>query len=117
MVSGLYNYAMPFIRYELGDYAVAEAAAAPAGAHCQLSTRVEEPVRKAFVFEDGTRLWLRGAIVRGMAEFVPFRRYQMVQLDHRRIELRYVPDGSGRIPDVDGRWPRSRDKEFTRASK
>ncbi len=102
VVSGLYNYAMPFIRYELGDYAVADAEACPCGRTLPVITRVDGTIRRAFVFEDGTRFWLRGAIVRGMAEFVPFRRYQIVQIDHRRIELRYVPDGSGRIPDVDG---------------
>jgi hypothetical protein len=37
-----------------------------------------------------------------MAPFVPFTRFQMVQLDFERIEFRYLPDGSGRAPDVVG---------------
>ena len=37
-----------------------------------------------------------------MHAFVPFRRYQLVQLDHERIEFRYLPDGSGRPPDLAG---------------
>lgn len=31
---------------------------------------------------------------------MPFCRYQLVQLDHEMIEFRYVPDGSGRKPDL-----------------
>ncbi len=102
IVTGLYNYAMPFIRYDLGDVAVADAGMCPCGRTLPLIARIEGRTRHAFTFEDGTRTWPRGALVRPMAEFVPFRRYQMVQLDRRRIELRYIPDGSGREPDLEG---------------
>jgi len=102
VVTGLNNYAMPFIRYSLGDIAVA--ANSPCGCGCSLPIieRIDGRVRNAFVFRDGTRIWPRGWLVREMRAFVPFRQYQMVQLDHERIELRYVPDGTGRPPDLDG---------------
>ena len=50
----------------------------------------------AFIFCDGVRVWPRGATAQAMHAFVSFRRYQLVQLDHERIEFRYIPDGSGR---------------------
>ena len=41
-------------------------------------------------------------MIHPMQAFVPFRRFQLIQLDHERIELRYLSDGSGRQPDVAG---------------
>lgn len=100
VVTGLYNYAMPFIRYELGDIALAGAAPCSCGRALPVITQIEGRTRNAFVFRDGTRLWPRASIVRPMQAFVPFRRFQLVQLDHEQIELRYISDGSGRKPDL-----------------
>jgi phenylacetate-CoA ligase len=100
IVTGLYNYVMPFIRYELGDIAVAGAGNCPCGRTLPVIARVEGRSRNAFVFRDGSRMWPRTSMVRAMAPFVPFTRFQMVQLDFERIEFRYLPDGSGRAPDV-----------------
>jgi phenylacetate-CoA ligase len=102
VVTGLYNYVMPFIRYELGDIAVAGAGNCPCGRTLPVIARVEGRSRNAFVFRDGSRMWPRTSMVRAMAPFVPFTRFQMVQLDFERIEFRYLPDGSGRAPDVAG---------------
>jgi phenylacetate-CoA ligase len=102
VVTGFYNYAMPFIRYDLGDLALAGEATCRCGRALPVITRIEGRTRSAFVFRDGARVWPRAAMVRPMYEFVPFRRYQLVQLDHERIELRYTPDGSGRKPDLVG---------------
>jgi phenylacetate-CoA ligase len=99
IVTGLYNYVMPFIRYELGDIAVAGAGCA-CGRTLPVIARIEGRSRNAFVFRDGARLWPRTSMVRAMAPFVPFQRFQLVQLDFERIEFRYLPDGSGRAPDV-----------------
>jgi phenylacetate-CoA ligase len=101
IVTGLYNYVMPFIRYELGDIAVADVDC-PCGRTLPVIARVEGRSRNAFVFRDGSRMWPRTSMVRAMAHFVPFTRFQMVQLDFERIEFRYLPDGSGRAPDVAG---------------
>jgi phenylacetate-CoA ligase len=102
VVTGLYNYATPFIRYELGDVALATADRCRCGRSLPLIGRVEGRVRHAFTFRDGSRFWPRTQLGRQMQAYVPFRRYQMVQVDYERIELRYIPDGSGRTPDVDG---------------
>jgi phenylacetate-CoA ligase len=100
VLTGLYNYAMPFIRYAIGDVAVAGTQPCPCGRSLPIIAQVEGRTRNAFVFRDGTRVWPRGRLVRQMKAFVPFIQYQLVQLDFERIELRYVPDGSGRAPDL-----------------
>jgi phenylacetate-CoA ligase len=102
IVTGLYNYVMPFIRYELGDVAVAGAGDCPCGRTLPVIARVEGRSRNAFVFRDGSRMWPRTSMVRAMHPFVPFVRFQLIQLDFERIEFRYLPDGSGRTPDVAG---------------
>ena len=102
IVTGFYNYAMPFIRYELGDVAIAGTGPCPCGRTLPVIAEIVGRTHHAFVFRDGSRVWLRRSTIRPMHAFVPFSRYQLVQRDHERIEFRYVPDGSGRAPDVAG---------------
>ncbi len=102
IVTGLYNYVMPFIRYELGDIAVAGARDCTCGRTLPVIARIEGRTRNMFVFRDGTRVWPRWGMVVPMHAFVPFRQYQLVQLDYETIEFRYLPDGSGRKPDLAG---------------
>jgi phenylacetate-CoA ligase len=100
VVTGLHNYAMPFIRHQLGDVAVAGSASCPCGRTLPVIARVEGRTRNAFLFRDGSRVWPRAATVWPMRAFVPFVRFQLVQLDYERIELRYIADASGRQPDI-----------------
>jgi hypothetical protein len=65
-----------------------------------LIAQVEGRTRSAFVFADGRRVWPRLREARNIQALVSSREFQMVQLDRQRIELRYVPDGSGRVPDA-----------------
>jgi phenylacetate-CoA ligase len=102
VITGLHNYAMPFIRYLLGDIAVRGEQACASCLKLPVIERIEGRVRHAFTFSDGSKMWPRGSLVRAMREFVPFRQYQMVQLDYETIELRYVPDGSARQTDLEG---------------
>ena len=102
VLTGLYNYAMPFIRYAIGDVASWATAPCQCGRSLPVIAQVEGRTRSAFVFRDGKRMWPRSWDARDMRAFVPFREFQMVQLDHERIEFRYVPDGSGRAPDLEG---------------
>lgn len=99
LVTGLYNYAMPFIRYDLGDIVEAGGWPCPCGRAAPVLARIDGRTRNAFIFRDGTKLYPRSAMVRPMHEFVPLRRYQIIQRDHENIEFRYIPDGSGRAPD------------------
>jgi phenylacetate-CoA ligase len=100
ILTGLYNYAMPFIRYEIGDIAVAGTGPCACGRTLPTIKRIEGRTRNMFLFRDGTRFWPRNSTILPMHAFVPFRRYQLVQLDQENIEFRYIPDGSGRLPDI-----------------
>jgi phenylacetate-coenzyme A ligase PaaK-like adenylate-forming protein len=102
VLTGLYNYAMPFIRYAIGDVAVAAEGRCPCGRRLPVIAQVLGRTRCAFIFEDGTRVWPRSWDGHAMRMFIPYREFQMVQLDHRRIEFRYVPDGTDRHPDSAG---------------
>jgi phenylacetate-CoA ligase len=102
IVTGLYNYAMPFIRYELGDFAVAGTGPCACGRTLPVIARIDGRARNAFVFRDGSRMWPRTLTIQGMHRFVPFTRFQLIQHDFEAIELRYLPDGSERRPDIAG---------------
>jgi phenylacetate-CoA ligase len=102
IVTGFCNYAMPFIRYDLGDIAMAGTCACQCGRTLPIIARIEGRTRNVFVFRDGARIWPRPSMIRPMHAFVPFLRFQLVQLDHERLEFRYIPDGSGRKPDLPG---------------
>lgn len=110
VVTGLYNYAMPFIRYAIGDVAAWATAPCPCGRSLPVIAQVAGRTRSAFVFNNGKRVWPRLQEARDIGAFVSSREFQMVQLDHRRVELRYVPDGSGRPPDTAGLAAFAREK-------
>ena len=102
VVTGFYNYAMPFIRYAIGDVAIAAEGSCPCGRSLPVIAQVLGRTRCAFVFADGTRIWPRGSDALAIRRFVPHREFQMVQVDQRRIEFRYVPDATGQSPDMAG---------------
>lgn len=99
VITGLYNYATPFIRYAIGDVVSVSDKPCECGRIFPLITQVEGRTRCAFVFRDGKRVWPRSWDAEALRAFVPFREFQMIQLDHERIEFRYVPDAAGRTAD------------------
>jgi phenylacetate-CoA ligase len=101
VVTGLYNYAMPFIRYAIGDVATAGPESCACGRSLPVIAQVEGRTRHAFVFKDGSRIWPRLSNFQ-VENFISCREFQLVQLDRERIEFRYVPDGGGRPPDHAG---------------
>jgi phenylacetate-CoA ligase len=102
LVTGLSNYATPFIRYDIGDTAMAALGPCSCGRSLPVISQVLGRTRNAFVFKDGKRVWLRIWDEKAIQACVPCRELQMVQLDHEKFELRYVPDGSNRVPDRAG---------------
>jgi phenylacetate-CoA ligase len=94
VVTGLYNYAMPFIRYAIGDVATAGPEYCSCGMTLPVIEQVDGRTRYAFVFEDGSRVWPR-LIDFDPSSFVAYREFQLVQTDRKTVEFRYVPDGNG----------------------
>ncbi|MFZ5692261.1 MAG: phenylacetate--CoA ligase family protein [Pseudomonadota bacterium] len=89
VVTGLHNYATPFIRYAVGDVATAAAGPCGCGRSLPLIAQIEGRTRAEFVFNDGKRMWPRGAHVEEMRRFVSFSEFQLVQLTPNDIEFRF----------------------------
>ncbi len=90
VVTALYNYAMPFIRYELGDFAVA----GPIKVKCPIKlptlVKVMGRYRNAFYLHDGRTIYPYVPVSR-LEQYLPFEQIQIVQTDLTSIEVRYVP--------------------------
>jgi len=90
VITSLSNYAMPLIRYQLGDYAeVGEAC--PCGRGLPVLKRVLGRVRNLLTRPDGSRHWPDFGM-RDMLELVPVRQFQIVQHALQSLELRLVVD-------------------------
>jgi phenylacetate-CoA ligase len=90
IVTSFYNYAMPFIRYEIGDYAVAGPAKVKCPIRLPTLTRVLGRYRNTFTLKDGRIIYPYVAIGR-FRDFISFEQVQVVQTDYDAIEVRYVP--------------------------
>jgi phenylacetate-CoA ligase len=99
VVTPLYNYAMPLIRYELGDMAEAGSAPAACGRGLPTIRRILGRARHMFRFRDGTTIWpIPGDFA--VRKFIAAKQVQIVQTDLDHIEIRYVPQDTGELPDV-----------------
>ena len=100
IVTSLYNYAMPFIRYEIGDYAVR----GPDTVKCQVQlptlSRVLGRYRNTFTLPDGRIVYPYVEIAR-FRDYIPFTQVQVVQTDYDAVEVRYVASGD-RVADEQG---------------
>jgi len=90
MATDLHNYAMPMIRYEIGDYAEV-AGDCPCGRGLPALKAVKGRSRNLVLKPDGTRHWppLSLAMVRSK---VPMQQFQLVQHSLEDIEVKLVLD-------------------------
>jgi phenylacetate-CoA ligase len=95
VVTSLYNYAMPFIRYEIGDMAEVGSPAPSCGRGLPTLRRILGRARQMFRFRDGSAVWPVSARF-NLPEFLPHEQFQVVQTDFDHVEILYVPDGSDR---------------------
>ena len=99
VVTPLYNYAMPLIRYELGDIAEVGSHRPRAAAGFPRCAEFLGRTRNLFRFRDGTSLWpVPGAF--GLRKLIAFRQVQVVQTDLDHVEIRYVPEDTARPVDL-----------------
>jgi phenylacetate-CoA ligase len=99
VITSLYNYAMPLIRYEIGD--LAEVGSVPARCRRGLPSlrRILGRYRNLFRFRDGQVASISAGQFK-LREFLPLTQVQIVQLDVDRIEIRWVSDGTERPIDL-----------------
>ena len=88
VVTTLHNFAMPLVRYELGDFAEA-AAPCPCGRGLPVLRRILGRVRNMLVTASGERYWpaLRG---HAFTEVAPVTQFQLVQKSVTLVEARLV---------------------------
>lgn len=101
IVTPFYNLAMPFIRYDLGDYAIASPSACECGRTLPLLDKIMGRTRNVFRFADGSQVW-PVLFSRDLQSFVPNRQFQVVQLTHETVEFRYVPETDDQRDDLAG---------------
>jgi phenylacetate-CoA ligase len=90
VVTPLHNYAMPLIRYQLGDLVEVGSAVPACGRGLPTLRRILGRDRNLFRFRDGTAVFPILVEFR-VQNFVPLRQLQVVQTDFERLEIRYVP--------------------------
>ncbi len=88
VVTDLHNFAMPIIRYELGDYAVA-GGACPCGRTLPVLERVLGRSRNMMIRPSGERFWPRGGFVE-MAQVAPIKQLQVIQHSLSEVEIKLV---------------------------
>ena len=100
VLTSFYNYAMPFIRYEIGDFAeVGWIGLCPRT--LPALRRILGRERNMFVLPDGAHVW-PDTRTSDMQRFVAFKQVQVVQTTPENIEVRYVPADGAAAPDAAG---------------
>ncbi len=105
IVTSLRNYAMPLIRYQLGDLAEVGTRSPACGRGLPTLRRILGRDRNIFRFRDGTRVY---PTVRRFYQFLDAKQFQVVQTDFEHVEIRYVPEKSARPADLVGLTERLR---------
>jgi phenylacetate-CoA ligase len=98
VLTGLYNYATPFIRYEIGDFATLAEEPCPRGRGLTRLQRVEGRLRNALVGAGGRRIWQSSIRADDIVARLRARQFQVRQPDRESIEVIYVPDDVAAAP-------------------
>jgi phenylacetate-CoA ligase len=90
VVTTLHNFAMPLIRYAIGDYAEA-GGPCPCGRGLPVVTRIHGRSRNLFVLPNGQHCWPTTPFIR-YAGIAPIQQIQIVQHTVTQVEARYVSE-------------------------
>jgi phenylacetate-CoA ligase len=87
--TALHSYAMPFVRYRLGDLVTRGEARCPCGAAFATIARIEGRVMEHFLLPDGSSVHPYGVVRPLTSEAPSLGRYQIVQdqADHLTVKL------------------------------
>jgi phenylacetate-CoA ligase len=100
VLTSLYNYATPFIRYEIGDYATLADEPSPSGNKLMRVKRIDGRRRNSIAAADGRRLWAHDILTLESLRWCSSKLVQVRQRGEADIEVRYVPTAAGSPPDV-----------------
>jgi len=94
ILTSLYNFATPFIRYEIGDYATVANGASPSGRAFMRLQRIEGRQRNALMTASGNRVWQSAISAASVLRHVAATQFQIRQPAAEVIEFVYVPAGT-----------------------
>ncbi len=101
VATAFYNLAMPFIRYDIGDYGCMSREPCSCGRTLPIMQRILGRTRHIFRFIDGSRKW-PVLLTPDVQNFIPHHQKQVIQVAIDRIEFRYVPQSPDQVNDADG---------------
>ncbi|MBW1880854.1 MAG: phenylacetate--CoA ligase family protein [Deltaproteobacteria bacterium] len=90
VLTGLHNFKMPLLRYDIGDFGVFGPPCA-CGRGLPVIERILGRVHETFVTAEGDRIWLTVGIHR-LPDLAPIVQHQLVQQEAGQLELRLVPE-------------------------
>ncbi|NKB33070.1 MAG: AMP-binding protein [Pseudomonadales bacterium] len=88
VVTPLHNFAMPLVRYEIGDYGEVGKPCS-CGRGLPTLNRILGRTRNLLVLPDGSKLWPRLSELR-YSDIVPVKQFQMVQKNMEHLEVKLV---------------------------
>lgn len=94
VLTSFYNYAMPFIRYAIGDYARRGDDAHSSGRTLPALAEIMGRTRNMFTFPGGRTIW-PNSNQGDIKTFLPVKRMQVIQREPLEIVLRYTRDPNG----------------------
>jgi len=100
VVTSLHNFAMPLIRYELGDYAEPGEPCA-CGRGLPVLRRIAGRVRNMLVTAAGDHYWPAFG-TRSLAQIAPIKQCQLAQIDHEWLEARLVTESALSMEQEEG---------------
>ncbi len=88
ILTDLFNYSMPFIRYEVGDMATPTHRLCSCGRTLPLIDSLDGRTSDIIRFRDGSVL--SGLVLSAVFEHLPIQQYQIVQLDEDNLLIRII---------------------------
>lgn len=110
-VTSLTNFAMPFIRYKIGDFAEVAEQPCQCGRTLPGLKRIMGRSRNMFRRPDGAYIW-PNVLSRVFNEFVPHRQFRFVQKAPTEVELIYVPRSDDQLENRDAMLAYARERLF-----
>jgi phenylacetate-CoA ligase len=102
VITPLFEFAMPFVRYDLGDFAVVSGEPCTCGRGLPSLTKIAGRSRHLFMMPDGSRFWPSlGPISKSLAKHLSFRQIQFIQPRIGLLELKYVPEDASARPNLE----------------
>lgn len=90
VVTSLHNFAMPLLRYDIGDFAEV-GPPCPTGRGLPVLTRILGRERNMLVDREGNEYWPAFG-VKSLTKLAPLRQFQLAQVELGKVEARLVPE-------------------------